>query len=381
MDELVHYDTKDSKHVIVVYRGVYYRLNVYDADNQLLCAKSLEEKIQWIKEDAMKHSESLSEEEKSISALTNLERTEWARIRKNHLLSSQVNREALDLVERAICCLWLVDESPESLTERGNFIFNGDGKTYWFDKCFNLVIFGNGHCGINCEHSLADAPAYAHMWEYALSRDVLECTFDDDGNCFPPMITFKQSAVKPPQRILWQVEDPELAQQIRRAHEFGIKNNNDIDLVVVDHKSWGKGMIKKCKVSPDAFVQLAIQMAYYKENSKFVQTYEASMTRLYVAGRTETVRSCTQESCDFVMAMLKNNVSLDEKRRLLHVAADKHTNLYKDAMNGKGIDRHLFALYVACKGLGHVSFPSLLSPYPSPIHYHGIVIIARVSYS
>jgi len=43
-----------------------------------------------------------------------------------------------------------------------------------------------------------------------------------------------------------------------------------------------------------------------------------------------------------------------EKLKLLRVAADKHQQLYRDAMNGKGIDRHLFALYVCCKGLGQV---------------------------
>lgn len=36
---------------------------------------------------------------------------------------------------------------------------------------------------------------------------------------------------------------------------------------------------------------------------KFCLTYEASMTRLFREGRTETVRSCTVESSNFVSAM------------------------------------------------------------------------------
>ena len=39
---------------------------------------------------------------------------------------------------------------------------------------------------------------------------------------------------------------------------------------------------------------------------------------------------------------------------LMKKACKKHALLYKDAMNGRGFDRHLFGLYVACKGLGHV---------------------------
>lgn len=44
--------------------------------------------------------------------------------------------------------------------------------------------------------------------------------------------------------------------------------------------------------------------------------------------------------------------------RLLGKAGNCHQKLYRDAMNGLGIDRHLFALYVVSKGLGYVSIDS-----------------------
>ena len=90
--------------------------------------------------------------------------------------------------------------------------------------------------------------------------------------------------------------------EIQRANRQAQAANADVDLKIFDNNEWGKGAIKKCHISPDAFVQLAIQLAYYKENKKFVQTYEASMTRLYLNGRTETVRACTEESSKFVFA-------------------------------------------------------------------------------
>ena len=40
-----------------------------------------------------------------------------------------------------------------------------------------------------------------------------------------------------------------------------------------------------------------------KDMGKFCLTYEASMTRLFREGRTETVRSRTVQSCKFVQAM------------------------------------------------------------------------------
>ena len=44
-------------------------------------------------------------------------------------------------------------------------------------------------------------------------------------------------------------------------------------------------------------------MFFAQDAGKFSLTYEASMTRLFREGRTETVRSCTMESCAFVRAM------------------------------------------------------------------------------
>ena len=46
---------------------------------------------------------------------------------------------------------------------------------------------------------------------------------------------------------------------------------------------------------------------------------------------------------------------MDEKKKALMKACEKHQVLYKDAMNGMGVDRHLFALYVASRGMGYVS--------------------------
>lgn len=35
----------------------------------------------------------------------------------------------------------------------------------WFDKSFSIVVYKNGKSGLNAEHSWADAPIVAHLWE------------------------------------------------------------------------------------------------------------------------------------------------------------------------------------------------------------------------
>lgn len=117
------------------------------------------------------------------------------------------------------------------------------------------------------------------------------------------------------------------------------------------HDAFGKGFIKSCKLSPDAYIQMALQLAYYRDYGKFSLTYEASMTRLYKHGRTETVRSCTVESSAWVKSMEDKSSNSVERVRLLQVACKLHQAGYLEAMCGAGIDRHLFCLYVVSKYL------------------------------
>lgn len=77
----------------------------------------------------------------------------------------------------------------------------------------------------------------------------------------------------------------------------------DVELRIFVHDAFGKGVMKKCRLSPDAFIQMALQLAYYRDAGKFSLTYEASMTRLFREGRTETVRPCTIESAQWAKAM------------------------------------------------------------------------------
>ena len=117
------------------------------------------------------------------------------------------------------------------------------------------------------------------------------------------------------------------------------------------HDLFGKNVAKQCKVSPDAFIQMALQLAYYRDIGCLHLTYESSMTRLFREGRTETVRSCSVESAKWVKSMDDPNVSVSERVAMLNKACEHHQKLYRDAMTGKGIDRHIFCLYVISKYL------------------------------
>lgn len=106
-----------------------------------------------------------------------------------------------------------------------------------------------------------------------------------------------------PTRLSWELNNEKILTTIAAADNDAQAILNDVELRILVHNAYGKGFMKVCRLSPDAFIQMALQLAYYRDAGKFSLTYEASMTRLFREGRTETVRPCTIESAAWVKAM------------------------------------------------------------------------------
>lgn len=64
------------------------------------------------------------------------------------------------------------------------------------------------------------------------------------------------------------------------------------------------------KLSADAYIQMALQLAWYRTRGEFTATYETALTRMFDKGRTETIRTLTRDSRAFVLAMLDPSTSV-----------------------------------------------------------------------
>ncbi|XP_006264918.1 carnitine O-palmitoyltransferase 1, liver isoform isoform X1 [Alligator mississippiensis] len=346
-DTLQH--VKDSKHIVVYHKGRYFKVWVYH-DGRLLKPREIEQQMQRILDDSSK---SLPGEEK-LAALTAGDRIPWAKARQAYFGRGK-NKHSLDAVEKAAFFVTL-DESEQgyreedpvtSLDTYAKSLLHGRCYDRWFDKTFTLVVFKNGKMGLNAEHSWADAPIIGHLWETTMANDYLLLGYSEDGHCRGDT----HQNIPFPTRLQWEIPE-ECQEVIEKSLSTASALAEDVDFHSFPFDTFGKGLIKKAKISPDAFVQLSLQLAHYRDMGKFCLTYEASMTRLFREGRTETVRSCTTESCSFVRAMEDPAESTEKKLKLLRIAAAKHQHLYRFAMTGAGVDRHLFCLYVVSKYLG-----------------------------
>ncbi|CAJ1057385.1 carnitine O-palmitoyltransferase 1%2C liver isoform isoform X1 [Xyrichtys novacula] len=341
----------ESKHIAVYHKGRFYKVWMF-YDGRLLLPREIEQQMERILAD---QSEPSPGEEK-LAALTAGERIPWAKARETYFCRGK-NKQSLDAIEKAAFFVTLDDTEQrfeesnpvKSLDSYAKSLLHGNCHDRWFDKSFNLIVFKNGTMGLNAEHSWADAPIIGHLWEHVLSMDPIKLGYTEEGHCHGG----PHRNLPGPQRLQWEIP-AECQEVIESSLTIARTLADDVDSHIFPFNDFGKGLIKKCRTSPDAFIQIALQLAHYRDKGKFCLTYEASMTRLFREGRTETVRSCTMETCAFVRSMIRDETR-EERLKLLKQAAEKHQNMYRLAMTGQGIDRHLFCLYVVSKYLGEDS--------------------------
>lgn len=355
-DQLQHYESTDAKHVAVLYGGVWCRLDAYDSFNLLCTPAELEKQIKGLMR-LVDSGEKPTVVERSLPALTTMNRTEWAEIREKYFAEG-LNKTSLSLIERAAFVLCLDAERPTTLTEQGHASLCGTGINRWADKSFSLLVYANGNAAIHAEHSFADAPAVGHIWEIALANELATDPYKADG-------TVKETArpaaflaalraapvTKPPVRLVWDLPGA-LNDVVSKAVVEAQAAIADLHLNVMVYNTYGKKLMKNANVSPDAFVQMALQLAFFRDQKKIGLTYESSMTRLFQQGRTETIRSVSTASANWVRTMMDPAATSDQKREALRLAGAQHQVTTRNAMTGAGVDRHLFALFVVAKGTG-----------------------------
>ena len=72
---------------------------------------------------------------------------------------------------------------------------------------------------------------------------------------------------------------------------------------VLHYEAYGGSYIKKHKASPDAWAQLVKQLAFYRMHGRVPVVYESAQTRKFLLGRTEVLRSTSNEGKAWVEAM------------------------------------------------------------------------------
>ncbi|KAH6899077.1 acyltransferase ChoActase/COT/CPT [Thelonectria olida] len=325
-DHPVKFSHEANKHIIVIRKNQFFKI-LHEADGKQLNTTELERQFNTVYK--------LAERVSPVGALTSENRDVWANARELLLQASPNNKHALEAIESASFVVCLDDAAPVTLEERARQYWHGDGANRWYDKPLQFIVNDNGTSGFMGEHSMMDGTPTHRLNDY-----VNDLIFGNKLDFSDPTV---RSTLPEPQLVKFDI-----SQDVQAEIDRATKDFNDViskhQLAVQAYQGYGKGLIKKFKCSPDAYIQMIIQLAYYKMYGKNRPTYESAATRRFQLGRTETCRTVSDDSVAWCQSM--SDATTDDKTRvdLFRKAINAHVEYISAASDGKGVDRHLFGL-------------------------------------
>ena len=319
----------DSKHILVQRGSRFYRVDVLDDAGNALANTAIADSIEAILREP---SDNLYENV-AVGALTLWGRDDWAATRKK-LLARSGNEATMDDVDAAIFAVCLEDEVPDTDSEQLNrCLYGSSGRNRWHDKSFQVSVRPDGNAGITFEHSWGDGVAVlsylTQVYDHAVKSDVVK----------------PSENLSKPTELKWNVNE-DIENDISAAVAFidDFKNSVEGPSICQNCDAIGLKFAKANGMSPDALIQMAFQLAYYRVHGESASTYEASTTGMFKHGRTETIRSCSTLSLEMCKVFLDGSTTKQERQAALKAAVKHHSALANDAQRGNGWDRHLFAL-------------------------------------
>ncbi|KAK5982884.1 Peroxisomal carnitine O-octanoyltransferase [Trichostrongylus colubriformis] len=313
-------------HVIVLCRGNIWQMETL-RNGQLKTPDEFYNALQYID----KHSEDNAKF--CLASMTTENRDRWAKVRASMIAASETNAMSFQSVETACFCITVADKSYSTTAEALHAGLMGESYYQWADKSLNIIACKDGRILVQGEHSNVDAIVVIHAGDYAAlrSRKSLwhpkEASFQE-----PTLLKFDQAY--------------DTLSALNVANERFLVLRSSFRVKSITFSGYGSDLVRKYQLYTDTVIQIALQLAFLRTHSRFAPIYETASTRKFFNGRTETVRGCTQEMVTFGQAVMDSK-NMDEQKRLFMAAYDAHNQLMDDAMNGNGIDRHLYGLLKA----------------------------------
>lgn len=356
----------NSNHIIVMSKSQFYWFDVLDLDNNLIMLEQdLIVNYTSIIQDSLKTPRN-EVAKSSFGVLTTENRRVWAKIRSSSTIVDNANNsEILLIIDSALFVICLDDIVLNDLSDLSKNMLCGLSildkgvqvgtcTNRWYDK-LQIIVTQNGKAGINFEHTGVDGHTVLRYVSDIYTDSIL--SFAQTINSNAPTLWSNANLsnsdtqgdlVTIPRKLEWDLT-PDLSLALR----FGETRLSDLinqnEFKHLEFKSYGSSTIKKMKYSPDAFVQMAFQATYYALYGKVECTYEPAMTKNFFHGRTEAIRTVSQESNLFVRKFFDSGIDNKDKLKYLSEACVKHSEQTKRCSQGKGVDRHLYALFCIWK--------------------------------
>eukprot|EP01012_Entosiphon_sulcatum_P069262 TRINITY_DN9996_c0_g1_i1.p1 TRINITY_DN9996_c0_g1~~TRINITY_DN9996_c0_g1_i1.p1 ORF type:complete len:752 (-),score=103.44 TRINITY_DN9996_c0_g1_i1:100-2355(-) len=358
------YEAVDPNHVVVICQNRFFWFDVF-RDGNVVFLSEIEHALSKI----LQLCTSEKKPAPPVGVFTASVRNVWAGVRHQLLEISPSNAEALRKIQQAVIVICLDSLQPVNQDEFSRILLHGPGTNRWFDK-HNLIVCANGKAGINFEHAMGDG---------ATTLRIADEMFQFSTRRSHTAEYVKQISQNLPAKYQ-ELQVTELHWQLSEQLTFAMKDQFAIfkqeilatETSTLHFARFGGAWIKDTNMSPDAFVQVAIQLAHWKLFGYMAPIYEAASTRAFLHGRTECVRGCTIEAKNFCEATTQPLLREDGSSTqydLLKRAVQAHVDYMKKCKEGHGVDRHLLGLRMIHEQtiLGSAHGPSMALSTESPV--------------
>lgn len=332
VDKTVFHDPQQARFFVVIFENKFFKVSSESSHGSRLSKGEIYHQLNAIVTSGL-------QPEEAVGALTTLNRDEYSEAFE-HLMRSPLNRASFDDIAASSFVLCLDSLLPVTVEEKSRYSWYGDGRNRFFDKPLQFFVAKNGHSGFLGEHSRMDATPTVQ-----LNNSVLSLVFAEDPLALIAEIeTTPACASKSHPVQLKFILDNVSRSHIAKAQEKFATTISTLNHRVFQFFGYGKSLIKKFKVSPDAYVQMMMQLAYFKLTGTVRPTYESASTRKFLKGRTETCRVVSTLSKKFVETWTDPFASVDAKVESFQQACAAHVSYLDAAASGHGVDRHILGL-------------------------------------
>ena len=354
-----------AKHIVVLCKGQFYWFDVLDDNADLIMTeKDMALNLQVIVEDA-KETPIQEAAKGALGVLSTENRKVWSGLRDVLTREEDSNNaDCLGIVDSALFILCLDYTEPQTSAQLcGNMLCGtseivkgvqvGTCTNRWYDK-LQIIVCKNGSAGINFEHTGVDGHTVLRFASDLYTDTILRFAKSINGQA--PSLWASDSpdpskrnpdsfgdVSTTPHKLEWDML-PELSTALRFAETRLADLIQQNEFETLEFTGYGKNFMTTAGFSPDAFVQMAFQAAYYGLYGRVENVYEPAMTKVFLHGRTEAIRAVSQESASFVRTFWGENPP-SQKIEALQKATQKHTAHTKECAKALGQDRHLYALY------------------------------------
>ncbi|KAF8501679.1 carnitine acetyltransferase [Russula emetica] len=352
----------NARKILVMVNDWIYAVEVYDENRKLHSVDDIEQRLRSVVQDATRRKQ-VGEKVVPVGILSSDHRDRWTENLKYLLSLSTKNQATLKVIQQSILAVSLdshtlglhprdnVHTSPTPPTMNSpaeidchlrNIRSSINARNRWFDKGYTIIVETNTRAGSMGEHSPVDALVPSIVADYAVSQSIVPEAFSLPEP--PSFFSDRGLDITEWERLDW-VTDERIKAECIVAESRARVLIADSDDSVLWFSDYGADWIKSIAgLAPDAYVQMALQLVWYKTRGSFTATYETALTRAFDKARTETIRTLSEDSRAWVLSMTDTSATTAMRLALLRRAIQTHTRLSREAATGRGIDRHLLGL-------------------------------------